>query len=95
MPITDHDLTVLACRPRDLDLTDFLDAAIAAMTSVYSGSVESTCGICQRPVHIGPNQLTVHQANPGVMIACFRCVAVFGGDPDALDIRSLGNPEKF
>lgn len=96
MPITDQNLTVLACRPRHLNLTNVIDAAIALTTSVYSGSVEGTCDTCQCAVHIGPNQQAVHQANPSTTIVCFRCVAVLGADdPDALDIRSLGNPEQF
>lgn len=92
----DPDFTLLACRPRDLDFDDFLDVAIAVSTSVYAGSVEGTCHICHTTVHIGPNQMAVRRADPTVMIVCFRCVAILGGsNPEALDIRSLGNPEQF
>lgn len=90
----DQHLTVLACRPRDLDITDAFEAQVVVTTSVYAGSVEGTCGICHRTVHIGPNQLAVSTVNPDVLIACFRCVAVLvDGKPDTLDIRHLGNPE--
>lgn len=92
----DHDYTVLACRPRDLDPSQDVDVAINNWTSVYAGSVEGTCDICHCAVHVGPNQQALRLANPSVMIACFRCVAVLGGEvPDSLDIRSLGNPEQF
>lgn len=94
----EHELAVLACRPRDLDLSQDLDMYIAYLTSVYTGSVEGSCDICHCVVHIGPNQMVLHQANPSAMIACFRCVAVLGlggDDPESLDIRSLGNPEQF
>lgn len=83
---------VLACRPRDLDLTDSMDLAISQLTFVYDGSVEGKCKLCWCVVQVGPKQQAHLRARPKTTVMCFRCVVALSGGNE-MDIRSLGNPE--
>lgn len=92
--MTDEPPVVIACRPRDLDLTNEMDALIAKGTFVYEGSVEGCCDLCEQAVHVGPNQSALLLISPETLVVCFRCVAVMQNmDPEPFDIRSLDNPE--
>lgn len=87
-------LVLLACRPRDLDLTIGVDRQIARSTFVYEGSVEGRCDVCKQAVWVGPNQTAALLVSPGTLVVCFRCVAELQSmDPEPFDISSLGNEE--
>lgn len=88
------DPAVLACRPRDLDLDDPMDAQIARETFVYEGSIDGTCAPCGAPVHVGPKAIALLIQQPDAQIVCFRCVVALMAMGVDADIRNLGNRQR-
>jgi hypothetical protein len=90
----DAEKIVIACRPVRLDPNHWLDRELEKLP-IYEGAIQVACEVCEELCYVGPRQQQkLNEIEADVL--CSRCVlALQASIGEPLDIRSLGNPERF